>query len=65
MYFTPEYSYSFGWIYRNDICFYTCNVGISAYTLYPNRNYCTVYCVMCISVFKQNYYIARIMLVLP
>ena len=57
--------YCFGWIYRNDICFYTCNVGISAYTLYSNRDYCTVYCVMCISVFKQNYYFTGIMLFLP
>ena len=51
-------------IYCNYICFYACNDCISTHTLYSNCDYCTIHCVMCISVFKQNYYIAGIMLVL-
>ena len=30
----------------------------------PTADYCTIHCVMCISIFKQNYYIAGIMLFL-
>ena len=34
-------------------------------TFYTNCNHCTLYYIMCISVFKQNYYFTGIMLFLP
>ena len=64
-YFFTGISFYCCWgIYWNCICFYACNDCISTHTLYSNCDYCTIHCVMCISVFKQNYYIAGIMLVL-
>lgn len=51
--FTDISVYCSGWIYRNDICSYTRNVGISVYTLYANCRYCTIHCAMCISILSR------------